>query len=117
MDLAARLKFLRERKSLSQSDVAKNMGFTRDSCVKWELGKNEPNNTALVKIAKYHNVSVDYLLCKTEIMFPPEDMPDINVEFMEILSSWVAEGCTPQEIREIWKQLQSIAEKCKPKQS
>lgn len=57
-----RLKELRERKELFQSDVAKFLGISTPAYSYYEANKrNMPAETA-IKLAKFFNVSVDYLL-------------------------------------------------------
>lgn len=56
------LKFLREKRHLSQKEIAEYLGITRQAIALYELGKREPDYSILKKLADYFNVSVDYLL-------------------------------------------------------
>ena len=57
-----RLKELREKKELFQSDVAKFLGISTPAYSYYEANKrNMPTETA-IKLSKFFNVSVDYLL-------------------------------------------------------
>ena len=57
-----RLKQLREKKELFQSDVAKFLGISTPAYSYYEANKrNMPAETA-IKLSKFFNVSVDYLL-------------------------------------------------------
>ena len=57
-----RLKELREKKELFQSDVAKFLGISTPAYSYYEANKrNMPAETA-IKLSKFFNVSVDYLL-------------------------------------------------------
>ena len=57
-----RLKELREKKELFQSDVAKFLGISTPAYSYYETNKrNMPAETA-IKLSKFFNVSVDYLL-------------------------------------------------------
>ena len=58
---AERLKELRLEKELSQNQLAKNLGLTHTAIHLWEQNKRVPNLDALILIAKYFNVSIDYL--------------------------------------------------------
>ena len=58
----ARLKELRLEKSLTQSQLAKEIGASKQNISDWETGKSETNFETLVKIAKFFKVSTDYLL-------------------------------------------------------
>lgn len=61
-----RIKKLREENNISQIDLAEYLGISQQALSKWENGKNEPDNDSLIKIAKYFNVSTDYLLGNSE---------------------------------------------------
>ncbi len=50
----------------SPNGVAKTLGFSNAAATKWKSG-SVPNATTVQKIADYFNVSVDYLLGKTDI--------------------------------------------------
>lgn len=57
-----RLKELRESRELSQQSFADSFGVAQSTVGGWEAGKREPNFETTIRIAKYFNVSVDYLL-------------------------------------------------------
>lgn len=61
-----RLKELREKKDVSQSKLADYMGVSQQAIAKWETDKATPDPDALLKLAEYFNVSVDYLLGKAD---------------------------------------------------
>ena len=61
-DFSGRLKTLRKRDNISQNALAKTLGITRASVNAWEMGISYPNAQSLILLAKYFNVSVDYLL-------------------------------------------------------
>lgn len=56
------MKKLRLKSNLTQIELAKALGSTQKQISKWELNVIEPNIQWIVKIAKYFNVSTDYLL-------------------------------------------------------
>ncbi len=62
MNMYRRLKDLREDRDLSQNDIAKLLGTTRQQVSKWETGVQMMGVDKYVKLAEYYNVSVDYLL-------------------------------------------------------
>ncbi len=57
-----RLKLLRKELKKTQSDLANILGITVSAYGNYELGQREPDNANLVKLARYFNVSTDYLL-------------------------------------------------------
>ena len=61
-----RLKELRKMNGITQKELAEHLGFTHVAVVKWENGQREPDFSTVVKIARFFNVSTDYLLGKTD---------------------------------------------------
>lgn len=53
---------LRKQKKLLQKDLASFLGISVSTYSNWEQGKFEPDNNALIKLAEFYHVSVDYLL-------------------------------------------------------
>ena len=66
-DNMERLKTLRLKKQLLQKDVANAINVGRTTYVKYENGDSEPSHKILLKLAEFYDVSVDYLLEKTNI--------------------------------------------------
>lgn len=62
MKLSERLKDLRKEKSLSQQQVAKAIGVTQKAIDFWEKEINEPKASYIILLAKFFDVSTDYLL-------------------------------------------------------
>lgn len=63
---AERLLELRKEKGLSQAALAKKLGVSYAVVCYWETDRSEPTAPNLVKIADYFDVSVDFLLGRTE---------------------------------------------------
>lgn len=84
-----RLKTLREEKGLSQAAFAKDFGVAQSTVGGWEAGTREPNFDTVQKLADYFDVSVDYLLCRTnesKITDTTGDTIDVQERLQEILS-------------------------------
>ena len=62
MDFGLILKDLRKEKKLTQTELASYLCTTQDSISLWELGKSYPDIPTLIKIAKFFEVTTDYLL-------------------------------------------------------
>lgn len=60
-----RLKELRTAHNLSQKQLADVLGTTARAISFYENGLREPNIAALIALADYFGVSVDYLLGRT----------------------------------------------------
>jgi transcriptional regulator with XRE-family HTH domain len=61
-----RLKQLREQRGLEQYDLAKEFNTTQQTISFWENEKRRPNPDILKKIADYFDVTVDYLIGRTD---------------------------------------------------
>lgn len=61
-----RLRELRKRKGISQLRLATELNTTQNTVSRYETGEREPGIYELIKIADYFNVSVDYLIGRTE---------------------------------------------------
>ena len=57
-----RLKELRLERELSKEQVSKDTGLSRSAISLWEAGKRVPNAEAVVVLAKYFEVTTDFLL-------------------------------------------------------
>lgn len=68
-----KLKELRENAKLTQEAFGEMFGVTSNAVYSWEKGKTQPSIEVIKKIAKYYDVSVDYLFGFTQ-----EDMTKIK---------------------------------------
>ena len=66
LTFSERLKELRKSKNLTQNDMAKSLQITTRHYQDCEYGKVTPNAIMLIKLADYYNVSIDYLLGRTD---------------------------------------------------
>ena len=61
-----RLKELRKKKRISQLKLAMDLNMSQNNVSRYETGRHEADYATLIKIADYFNVSVDYLLERTD---------------------------------------------------
>ena len=66
-----RLKELRKKKGISQLKLAMDLNMNQNSISRYETGEREADYATLILFADYFNVSLDYLLSRT-------DNPEIN---------------------------------------
>ena len=62
-----RIRDLREDRDLSQTKVAQMLGMSQTGYSKYETGENDIPTSVLIKLSRFYNVSVDYLLELTDI--------------------------------------------------
>ena len=63
---ADRLRALRMESGIKQEELAEKLGTTQRRVSYWETGKIEPDLCALWKLSDIFDVSVDYLIGKTD---------------------------------------------------
>lgn len=61
-----RLKYLREKRELSQLKLAIDLNMNQNSISRYENGQRQADYATLIAFADYFDVSVDYLLGRTE---------------------------------------------------
>lgn len=61
-----RLKEIRKTKGISQLKLAIDLNTTQNTISRYETGEREPSIADLIKIADYFDVSLDYLLERTD---------------------------------------------------
>ena len=69
--LAKRLKELREGRRIYQRELAEILGMSFRGYQNYETGQSEPKLATLIVLADYYQVSIDYLVGRT-------DNPEIN---------------------------------------
>ena len=60
-----RLKEIRTAKGISQLKLAMDLNTSQNTISRYETGDREPGIMELIKIADYFNISIDYLLERT----------------------------------------------------
>ena len=100
-----RLKELRKQAGLNQSELADKLGISTSAIGMYEQGRRDPDTQILIKIANIFNVSLDYLVGKSN---EPEEF-DIEVMTKNIAQSLIdqpalmfsADCYTEQELSEL----------------
>ena len=65
------LKLLRKQAGYTQIAVQMKTGIEQALLSKFENGVRVPPTETLVRLAEFYNVSIDYILCRT-------DVPEVN---------------------------------------
>ena len=102
------LKRLRQRKTISQDELAKELNVKQYVISSWEIGRSEPNVEQIKFLSDYFNVPTDYLLGKDVIMVNDEK------EF-EIVTNHFKQDVNDDVISEIVKLLEELNERDKNK--
>lgn len=91
------LKYLREQKGVYQKKVANDLNIETNTYGSWERGNTEPSIDMLIALAKYYEVSIDYL-----VGFENEDYTKVQAEKGEIFA-----GANEMHLLEILKVMDS----------
>ncbi len=65
------LRKLRKEKGITQINLQMKIGIEQALLSKFESGERTPPTESLIRLADFYNVSIDYILCRT-------DNPQIN---------------------------------------
>lgn len=72
------LKRLRIERNLSQMELALDLGMPQSTYQQYESGIHEAGYSVLIQLADYFGVSIDFLLGRTDIRTPVQDI-DLKV--------------------------------------
>lgn len=97
--LGSRIKYLREKKNLSQKRLADSLGITNVQLSRYESGDRKPDPETILQIADYFETTTDYLLGKT-------NNPHQNNEGLAFLDGTISED----EIEYLEKSLKEFRE-------
>lgn len=61
-----RLRQLREERGYTQLKVAMDLNLNQNSISRYESGAREADYELLIRFADYYNVSIDYILLRTD---------------------------------------------------
>lgn len=77
-----RIKELRKERKISQEDLSKVMNVARSSISMYENGELDLSTDTLVKLSNYFNVSIDYILCRTD----EKEINIVNARDIELMN-------------------------------
>ena len=60
-----RIRDLREDRDMTQKQVARILGMSQTGYSKYETGENDIPTAILIKLARFYNTSIDYILGET----------------------------------------------------
>jgi len=106
---SVRLTYLRKKKNVTQQKVADYLGITRPAYTAYEQGKRQPDYETLTKIADFFDVTVDYLIGRTDD--PQEDsLKEDDDKVLDGFWGYDLKGLTKEEIQELKRQIRKEIE-------
>lgn len=97
-----RLRFLRQKKGITQKEIADSLGIANSSYSLYEKGAREPNLEMLEKIANFFNVDMDFLLGR-----------DISNDIDTLAAHFEGQEFTDEELEEIMNFVEFVKNKRK----
>ena len=95
-----RLRELRIKAGLKQQDLLKSFKLSQGRYSQYETGKRKPDYDLLIEFADFYNVSLDYLLGRTDDPTPPQTQKEKTPsEQEEVLRD--LDGITPEMALEV----------------
>ena len=106
MDLASRIKQLREGAGLTQLELAKILQVSNSTLSQYESGARVPSDEMKAAIADYFRVSLDYLYGRTNQKQPSSTIPKENLQ----AAFWGGEKDLSQEdLDDMWNDVERFA--------
>ena len=68
--LGERLAYLRKKENISQKELGEKLNISHYTISSYEKGRSEPNDEIKVRIARYFNVTLDYLVGLVDQPYP-----------------------------------------------
>lgn len=121
-DFGTRLRQLRHERGLHQRHIAEDLGILRESISNYERGAQIPHLPMLIDIADYFDVSLDYLLGRSEIRWstpewyaklphPLKELIDEHgIRYAKFTLRCKEEGWTPEALEEAICKLKELVE-------
>lgn len=81
-----RLRELRIQKGLDQKDIAVLLNIGKGTISNWEVGRTEPSIEYLTRLAKYFEVSIDYLIGNSNEMGVIEIDTNLSNDEQELIN-------------------------------
>lgn len=97
-EFAIRLKMLREKRDLSLDDLAEKVGSQKSLLWRYEKGKSEPGLSALIDLANYFGVTLDWIAGNGET----SKVQYSNIKaYADVINKCITEDISPEKLEQI----------------
>ena len=111
--LGTRIKQLRKEKQLSQLDLARHLNISNTTLSQYESGKRIPGDEIKIKMARFFNVSIDYLLGCTDVRNPHAGMERVRREEPRTYGRLDKSGLSEEDIKKVEEYIDLLKQKYK----
>lgn len=66
LKIAERIRYLRDKTGMTQTDLAKKLGISRSAVNAWEMSLSSPSLSNIIEMTQIFHVDADYLLSMTD---------------------------------------------------
>ncbi|HBG4932504.1 TPA: helix-turn-helix transcriptional regulator [Clostridioides difficile] len=101
-----RLKNLRSEKRITGEELGKILNVTKVAVSNWESDRRFPDQDTLKNIADYFDVSVDYLLCRSDARNTINDKVNTSNTTFDIIEN----SDVNKKVKELMKKIYSLNE-------
>lgn len=108
--LNERLRELRKSRDVTQQELADYLKIGKTTISNYETGYSSPDNETLSELAKFFNVSVDYLLGRTDIKNPVDEITNTLKDDKELADFW-NELKEREDLQLLFKQTKNLSPK------
>ena len=102
-----RIKELRRERGVTQTDLANYLGLKQQTISSYETGNSEPDLSTLEKMARFFDVSVDYLIGKSNIRNPADKITRAVANEPDLVMFW-EEMQKRKELKLLFKQIKDL---------
>lgn len=110
MNFANRLSELRKEYKMTQKELADRLGVARGTIGMYEIGRREPDTDTLYRLSKIFNVSIDYLIGKTNIKDTADEITNAVSDEPELVEFWNTLKQRP-DLKLLFKQTRNLSTK------
>lgn len=99
MEYGNRIALLRDEKKMTQEELSEATGISRAALSHYEKNRRQPDYKTLTVIAKYFNVSIDWIIYGNKLPIP--DDPKYSGVEATLEEEYARKGLPPQVQREL----------------
>ncbi|MBV1817298.1 helix-turn-helix transcriptional regulator [Bacteroidales bacterium MSK.15.36] len=105
-----RMKALRKEKDITLEELSEILGTTKATLSRYENNLRIPNVDFIDELANFFNVSTDYLLGRTDIKNPSDEISNAVEDDPELIEFW-NESKEREDLQLLFKQTKNLSPK------
>ncbi|MDR3562192.1 MAG: helix-turn-helix transcriptional regulator [Negativicutes bacterium] len=106
-----RIKQLRNKKNITQDEMAQLLDVDRSTFASWEINRREPDLSALCNIADRFEVTLDWLVGRGAVPKDAQAVTGEDAEWLEVMGSAQKRGFSAVNVKSLLDLITKIAPK------